>query len=258
MSDLVDNDGKTAAGQTSGQDDLESRVLGQSIAELKALAADSRLTEDLALAMLSRRDLTAEIIETLTKNTAVMQHRRVHFAVVAHSKTPRHISVPAVRQLYAFELMQLVLSPAALADIKRAAEDGIISRLDKITLGERLTLARRASGRIAASLLLDPDRRVTEGALDNPFLTEVLVVRAVLQEKASPALVEMVSRHAKWSVRREIRISLVRSRKTKPLYVAEFVRSFPSGVLRDLLKDSRLPENAKDCVKNELQNRTGA
>ena len=257
MSDTLENDGKTTAGQASGKEDLESRVLAQSIMELGALAADSRLTEDLALAMLSRRDLTAEIIEALTKNAAVMQHRRVHFAVVAHPKTPRHISVPAVRQLYAFELMQLALSPTALADIKRAAEDGIISRLEKITLGERLTLARRASGRIAAALLVDPDRRVMEGALDNPFLTEVLVVRAVLQEKASTALVEMASRHAKWSIRRDVRIALVRNRKTRSLYVVEFVRTLPSGVLRDLLKDSRLPESARNCLKHELQHRTG-
>jgi len=69
--------------------------------------------------------------------------------------------------------------------------------------------------------------------------------------------VEVASRHAKWSVRRDVRIALVRNRKTRPLYVAEFARSFPSGVLRDLLKDSRLPENARDCVKNELQNRAG-
>ena len=49
--------------------------------------------------------------------------------------------------------------PVVPTDIKMAAEDSLINRLERLAQGERLTLARRASGRIAAELLFDSEPR---------------------------------------------------------------------------------------------------
>ena len=76
-------------------------------------------------------------------------------ALAGHAHTPRHVSVPLARQFYTFDLMKLALSPGVPADVKTAVDDVLISRLKTVTVGERLTLARRASGRVAAALLLD-------------------------------------------------------------------------------------------------------
>src|SRR5438270_5405404 len=240
---------------SEGTADLESRVLDHSIEELKRLASDSRLTDDLALALLARRDLTPDVIEVLVKNANVITDRRVQLAVAGHPKAPRHISVPLVRQLYTFELMQIALSATVLADIKIAAEQAIIARLEKITAGERMTLARRASGRVAAALLAEQDKRVIEAALDNPFLTEALVVRAVMQPRSSAVLVELVCRHAKWSVRRDVRIALLRNAKTPLTPVPEFLRTLPGGTMRDLLHDLHIPDQVRELVERELENR---
>src|SRR5512146_1531082 len=185
-------------------DELTNLIHSHSADDLKRAAGDQALGEDLALALLERRDLPPEALEALGKNLAALKSRRVQLALAAHPRTPRHVSLPAIRHLYTFELMQLALSPAVLADIKKAAEETLLSRLEKITLGERITLARRASGRVAAALLLDAEPRVIEAAVTNPFLTEVLVVRALMSEKATAALVELVANDGKWSLRREV------------------------------------------------------
>ena len=44
--------------------------------------------------------------------------------------------------------MQVTLNPVALADIKKAAEDALLHRLETISLGERVSLALRASGNV--------------------------------------------------------------------------------------------------------------
>ena len=236
-------------------EELTTLIHSHSPDELKRAAAHGALNEELALALLERRDLPPEALEALSKNVAALKSRRVLLGLVGHPKAPRHVCVPAIRQLYTFELMQLALSPTALADIKKAAEETLVSRLEKITLGERITLARRASGRVAAALLLDSEPRVIEAAVTNPFLTEVLVVKALLSAKATPALGELVCNDGKWSLRREVRIALLRNPHTPAGQAAEFAHGLPTGVLHELLLDSRLADVARKRLELELESR---
>jgi len=239
--------------------------------DLLRTAGDPALTEDWALALLKRADLPADVIEQLAKNTNALRSRKVKIALASHPHTPRHVSVPLARQFYTFDLMKVALSASVPADVKVAVDDVLISRLATVTIGERLTLARRASGRVAAALLLDlgggagkiidakisgphtinaktADRepRVMEAALENPRLTEALVINSVLRPSASPALVHTVARHAKWSCRREIRAALLRTEHLSLARALEFSREIPAPRLREVLASSRLPAKIKD------------
>ena len=192
-------------------------------------ATDPALTRDLALALLKRVDLPAEVLEEISKNQTLHKQRQVKFALASHPRTPRHISVPLVRELYTFDLMRVALSLTAPADIKKTADKALISRLKTITVGERLTLARRASGRIAAALLLDPQPRVMSTALDNPRLTEVSVTEAVLKSEAG-CLVQAVSHHPKWSCRRDVQTALLRTEHLSLARALAFERNLQSPV----------------------------
>jgi len=174
----------------------------------RIVADDHGVTEEFALAMLERRDLDVLEIEQLAKASHLLASRKVMLAIARHIHTPRHVSIPLVRQLFVFELMQLALTPAIAADIKLLAERCILGRLASITLGERLTLAKRGSTRIAAALLADPDIRVRDAALNNPFMTEMWVVRALMKLDTPGALVQAIKHHARWSNRTEIKRAL--------------------------------------------------
>jgi len=213
--------------------------------ELLHAASDPALTEDLALALLKRTDLPATVLEQLARNVAAIKARKVKIALAGHLHTPRHISIPLVRQLYTFDLMQVALSPTVAADVKVVAEDVLISRLKSVTLGERLTLARRASGRIAAALLLDSEARVMQTALENGRLTESLVIGAVLRRQGSAALVHAVAQHANWSFRREVRIALLRTECLPLTRALELSHGISPAMLREILASSRLPEAVK-------------
>jgi len=236
-------------------------------AELRT-ASDPALTEDLALALLKRADLPAEVLEELAKNTSALKSRKVKIALASHPHTPRHVSVPLARQFYTFDLMKVALSPTAPADEKVAVDDVLISRLESVTVGERLTLARRASGRVAAALLLKVEvtgseisdaktvareTRVMQAALENPRLTEGLVINSVLRPGACAALVHAVARHAKWSLRREIRAALLRTEHLSLARALEFSQEIPAPLLPDLLDSSRLPEKIKDQLLRQSQ-----
>ena len=123
---------------------------------------DASLTEDAALSLLKRADLAPEVLERLSKIGELLKHRKVKLALVEHPKTPRHVSLPLIRQLYTFDLMQVALTPVVPADVKHAADETLCNRLDTIGSGERLSLAHRGSGRIAEALLVG--RRVAGDA----------------------------------------------------------------------------------------------
>jgi len=177
-----------------------------------------------------------------------MNSRKVKRAVVAHPKTPRYIAVSMVRQLFTFDLMQVALLPTLAGDLKVAAEEALIKRLEAISSGEKLSLARRASGRVAGVLLGDPDPRIIRAALENPRMTEGLIVRALTRLGASSALVLAVCNHSKWALRREIQIALLRNEKTPMGYALEFARTLPAAVLKEILESSRLPSSVKSCL----------
>ena len=234
---------------------IEEMVQAREPEVLKAAAAHPAMTEDLALAFLTRRDLPPSALEALTKNGSVMKHRRVMAAIVAHIKTPRHVSLPIARHLYTFELLQIALTPAVPADVKMAVEDAIAMRLESISGGERLALAKRGSTRIAAALLFDKEPAVMQAALTNPFMTEVWIVKAIMSKDSTPAMVSEVSHHVKWSLRKEIRIALLKNDKTPLGRVLAFAQSMSAPVLREVLATSRLNAKVKEYLTRELENR---
>jgi len=240
---------------TTPQTELSTLIQEQSPELLRSAAADKRLTEDLALALLQRRDLPAAAIEAMVKNGSVMKHRSVINAVVVHPHAPRHVSLPIIRRLFAFELMNIALTPAVFADIKKFAEDVLVSRLENTTPGERMSLAKRSSPAVAAALLLDPERRIMEATLQNPRITEAAIVKALMRDDAPQHLIDTVCHDPKWSLRREIRIALLRNEKTPLAPALAFAESMSSAALRQVLNNSRLRPNVKSYLIKMLEER---
>ena len=250
------SDSRIATESDANAGSLEQAVHSSSAEVLLAAAADPGLSEDLALALLKRPDLPSEVIEQLNKSSALKKSRKVKLAVVSHPKTPRHISLPMVRHLFTFDLMQVALTPIVPADLKLAADDALVSRLETISMGEKLSLARRASGRVAGALVLDPELRVMKAALDNSRLTESSIVKAIMKPATSAAFVDAVSRHPKWCLRHEVKIALLRNEKTPAARAVEVARGFPPAQLRAILESSHLPASTKSCLLQALKERT--
>jgi len=195
--------------------------------------------EDQAVAFLQRKDLTTDMLSSLARNPEAVKSRKVVLALIAHPRTPRHVSIPLLRRTFVFDLMQVTLTPSIAADLKRAAEDQLLVRLETLSTGEKITLAKRASGRVAAALLQDGDERVVEPALDNAQLTESFVVQALMKPRAPEVLFELASEHRNWSLRPEVQLALLRSEKTPLSRAQEFASSFSNEVLESVLPDSR-------------------
>jgi hypothetical protein len=234
---------------------LEEFIQSGDESVLRRTACNPALREDMALSLLARRDLPAAVIEDLSRNLAVMKHRKVQSAVVRHAHTPRHISLPVVRRMYTFELLQLSLFPALSADLRVAIEQALTARLETLSAGERLTLAHRGPGGLMSALLLDQDERVVRAALENPSMSEDRLVRALMQAAAPDALIHAVCRHSRWSLRRDIRIALLLNPKVPVAQLLAIAQSLPATVLRDLLEHAGMDPGMKAYLIGELERR---
>lgn len=174
----------------------------------KAAAFDPALSEEAVLLLLRQISLPAATLETIARTSHLSKSRKVRLAVVEHPHTPRHIAITALRDLFTFDLMRVALQPTVAADIKRAADEALIRRLEMICSGEKLALARRASGRIAAELLADDQPRIVKAALDNPRLTQAAVVKMLMRPKRPVTLAALLRSHPKWSTQPEVQSAL--------------------------------------------------
>jgi hypothetical protein len=237
---------------------LAAKIHSASEQDLLQAVSSPELNEDLARALFQRRELSAEILTALAQNHAALKIRAVLVGLVSHPKTPRHISIPLTRHLFTFELMQVVLQPAVPADLKMKIEEALINRMSTISAGERITLAKRGSTRIAAGLLTDTDPRILEAALNNPYMTEAFVAKALTSPDSTAMLFEFTWRHPKWSLRTEIRIAMLRATKT-PLHVAmEIVKSMPAVQAKNALASSRMNAAFKARLLEEISERSKA
>jgi hypothetical protein len=234
---------------------LEELIHDPSPDILRVAAADPRLNEDLALALLKRRDLPRDAVEAVYKNKSLAKLRKVRLAIVMHPSAPRHVSVPVIRHLYAFELMQVALSAAVPADVKRSAAEAIVARLSTISAGERSELAKRGSGRVAAALLLDKEERIMLAALQNPQMTEMWIVKA-LKSPGCDLLAPAVCRHQKWSQRIDVKLALIVNRHTPLARVVQFAGELPVRSIKETLGSVRLTPNVKAALQGVLESRS--
>ncbi len=213
-----------------------------------------RVSEENFLNLLKSRDLPADAIESFCREHRALlaKSRKLRRAIVEHPRTTRHLALPMLRQLFTFDLMHVALAPSVASDLRIAAEEQVIHRLETISVGERMTLAKRASGRVAGALLLDADVRVMRTALENGRVTEGVVVKALTAAACPVTLIEAVSSHPRWQLRREVRIALLSSAKTPAEHAVRIAKALPPQVARQTLNDSHLPEAVRLQIRQEI------
>lgn len=233
----------------SSREEIESFITESAQETLLGLARNPHLQERDLLRLLERKDLGHEVVRELARRQEARSSYNVQLALVRHPKTPRLVSLPLMKFLYIFDLLRVAQTPAVPTDVKMVAEETILKKLEGMPRGEKIALARRGTGRLAASLLINPDPELIGAALDNPSLTEGHLLKVLTREDLPPAVVEQLAQHQRWSHHYHLRLALIRNPLTPFARVLAFLPEMAVTDLRDICLDHRMPEPVRKYIE---------
>src|SRR3984957_2345484 len=219
---------------------------------LSALLENPNMQEPQVSRLLERLDLSAELIGAIAKEGKWNSSESIRLRLARHPRTPRPVAISVLRQLYLFDLVKVSLLPSAPADIRRSAEEIIVARLPQLPIGEKLTLARRGPSRVAGAVLAEGHAQAVKLALANSFLTESQVLKVIAKPEISARVIMAISQHAKWSIRYNVRVALVRQTHTPVPALLEFLPDLALNDLKDVAAFDQLSAHSRKYVEQEL------
>ena len=225
---------------------------------LLALLDNPALDEAQVCILLERKNLPTEVLEEVARRKPLLKSYRIKRGLAFHPKTRRLVTLRLLRDLYLMDLVQLTLLPGIPTELKLNAEDQLISRLPQLPLGQKITLARRGPGRLAGALLAEGHAQIISIVLDNAFLTEANVLKALSREKLPPGVVVAVAHHRKWSIVYNIRLALVRHPAAPLSSVLSYLPELTVSDLRELASSGIVAETLRKYLEAEVHRRMKA
>lgn len=195
--------------------------------ELSAFVKENvrNLPEDEALAVLENLYVTLPICQAIALMQRLTAFYSVRLRLVAHKETPQSHAVKLVH------LVPLSVAVKVPAPVRRAIDNILVNRVDKLTLGERITSAKRCSNALIKVLLFDPDPRVFEALLVNQRLRDDDLLLLSSSQRAEAQL-QLLADDPKSSYRYSIRKALVMNRLTPRSSAASLLRFLSKRDLR--------------------------
>ena len=241
---------------TATGDELFQVLLHPDRQILQTALKNQNLNEDHLLALLKRRDLGEDLLKVIYQLDMTKGSHRLKIALVKNPDTPGQVVLALLPHLHLFELVDLCLIPGVTPDQKFAAERAILLRLPTTELGNKMTLARRATATVVGEILKEGDARLLEICLNSPRLREVAILQFINGPHSSAETISIVARHPKWKLRPNLRLAILKNRRTPPIWFTLFLPQLRSPDVRNLLVSRRLNPAQKKLVQDELKKRS--
>ena len=202
-------------------DDLARLLREASAAELDQLLTD-RLEEiepEAARHFFRNPFLTSALIGRLLGSKRLLSSYEVRMEAARHPRTSQLLALRFIPGLYWADLVRVGVDMRLHPIVRRAAETRLSERLPALSVGEKMAIARAASPAVLSALRHDPTPRVITALLENPRLTEGLLMPLLASEAALPAVLAVIAASPKWSARYPVRLALCQNART-PLDLA--------------------------------------
>ncbi len=169
------------------------------------------LDEEAARQALRNPFIGAREIEGLAALPRLRASYDVRREVALHPRAPEMVALTLIPTLYWNDLARVGLDTRIGPRVRRAADQRILDRLPELAVGEKVAIARQASPGVVARLRLDPNPRVIAALLENPRLTEGLLLPLASSDMAAPAVLELLAKDQRFGVRYAVRAALSRN-----------------------------------------------
>jgi hypothetical protein len=183
--------------------------------------------------------LTQEAIELVLDERRLLAFSEIKRSLVCHPRTPEVRARRLVPTLFWRDLLQISGDGRVPPKVRRSADLQLRDRLAGLAVGERMSIARRASPALIQQLRMDHDPRVIEALLENPRLTEGSLMPLLGSGRAKPESLILIARHRRWGIRYGVRAALCRNSRTPQEIVLGLLSLLKKSDLRAVFQDRR-------------------
>lgn len=231
---------------------------GASIQELKRAGIEqlervlddvAGLLEDEALAILDNPYATPRIVSKIAQTARLTGFYSVRLKLVAHRRTPQAHAVKLVHYLFWFDLLALSIDVQVPAPVRRAIDTQLVARAERLSLGERISSARRCGAALIKVFLFDSHPRVFESLLTNKKVREDDILSLVFSDRATPEQLQMIAADQKWSYRYSVRKALVLNPTTPRAAAASQLRFLSRVDRRQIHANPRTSVYLRRCIE---------
>jgi len=209
----------------------------------------SALTELDALSIIDHPFVTSAIIQKIAHDPRLSSFYAVRLRLVAHRQTPQMYAAKLVHYLHWPDLVRLSVDVTVPAPVRRAIDTQLLARASELTLGQRISSARRCSLALIKHFLFDPDPKVFAALLVNQRLREDELLALIASGRATRDQLSLLANDIKWSFRYAIRKALVLNPTTPRSVAAAQLRHLRVVDLRDIYHRAETSVYLRRCIE---------
>jgi hypothetical protein len=201
-----------------------------------AASRDAALDE--ACRILCARRISAEALGRIASDKRLQASYEVRLRTVLRPELPLASGLPLLGSLRWRDLARVMDDVRLFAPLRARAEQLLGERIDEMTSGEKVTLARLASRVLIRRLRDTYDARVVGALLSNPRAIEEDALRIAKNESSPSTVLAALARSERWAGRHAVRLALAQNPRCPPADALRALRGLPA---RDLEKISENP-----------------
>lgn len=227
---------------------MDREARSRSTADLLVLVDSAEFDEAAALEVLRSPFCTPEVAAKVADSRRLLGSHRIRELLCSVRGMPVSRVTDLLATLPWLSLLQLAQAPNTPPVIRRHAERRLLYKLPKLTLGEKIALARRAHRNLFQKIVAVGDSTVLEALLDNPRLTEVDLQILLAQGKPQTEVFLALIRNPRWSRQRAVRLAIARN-KGAPLPIAlSAMAQLGAAELDEIAKDPTVDEKIRNAA----------
>jgi len=173
-----------------------------------------RLDVPLARRILANPHCSVEIVTGILARKDLLSAYELRKALVFDPRTPQVPALSLVPTLYWIDLVSAGLDMHVRPVVRRGADRRLIELLPSLAVGERMAIARRSSLGVQRAISRDRQPRVVRALLDNPRVTDGVVIPMAASAATPPAILDVIATDRRWSVRYGVRVAICRNPST--------------------------------------------
>ncbi|ANM28371.1 hypothetical protein ABI59_00105 [Acidobacteria bacterium Mor1] len=209
---------------------------------LEGALQNPKMQEDQIGLLLRNPGLTGPLLESLARNGRWTRIYEVKKRLVRHPRTPFQAARNLVHHLLWKDLAETAADSRLHPAIRRQAESMLKTRLDSLALGEKITLARKATPAIVEVLVEGRERPVLEALLGNPALDPGAAEKLAARRGTPPEVLSRMATHSRWALLPAIRLAVAHNPRTPVAVALKLIERMPRAELERLVLQEDAPK----------------